>query len=178
MIITRTVLCFVLFGTVGTSACREKLPCRECDEGGAADDNGQSQPDLPPLADLPCGGADLLTDDLNCGACGHECVLYYAGTEYEAGGCHDGVCGPGGWSSCVGEGDPWKTCSDICMAQGENCVPNGCAGLTGMMFPVLFGQGCGEFPPVATMSGGCDEPIPWMSDVEQPWHVECCCDFQ
>lgn len=179
MIIIRTALCFVLFGTVGTSACREKLPCRECDEG-VADDDGPSPPDLPPMPDLPCGGADLLTDNLNCGTCGHECGLSHPGTEYEAGGCHEGVCGPGGWSDCHGESsdDLWNTCSDLCNVLGRTCVPNGCAGLTGMMFPVLFGEGCGEFPPVATMTGGCDELIPWMNDAEFPWHVECCCAYQ
>jgi hypothetical protein len=23
-----------------------------------------------------------------------------------------------------------------------------------------------------------DEPIPWMSNVDNPWQVECCCDFE
>lgn len=122
-----------------------------------------------------------MTDNLNCGTCGYQCGLYYPGTAYEAGTCNAGVCGPG-WSDCTAgdETAPWQNCSDVCVAFGHTCVPNGCAGLTGMMFAVLFGTGCGadSYEPVATMSGGCDEQIPWMTNVEKPWEVECCCDFE
>jgi hypothetical protein len=175
MTTTRAILMLSLLGVFGISACRDKLPCPDCDEEVAAEDN-----DDTPLPDLPCGGADLMTDNLNCGTCGHECVLYYAETEYEAGTCTAGVCGPG-WSNCAPESDLWENCSDICIALGETCVSNGCAGLTGMMFTLnIDGGGCGvpEYTPVEIMSGGCDQPIPWMDTGENPRHVECCCDFQ
>jgi hypothetical protein len=168
------------FGVLAMSACRDKLPCAHCsdDVAAEAEDN-----DDAPLPDLPCGGADLMTDNFNCGSCGHECGLYYPGTEYEAGACKDGACGPGGWSDCEAADvyDPEENCSEICIALGRTCVPNGCAGLTGMMFAVnIDGWGCGvpENTPVATMSGGCDQPIPWMPSGEKPWQVNCCCAFQ
>jgi hypothetical protein len=169
----------LVFGLVGMSACRDKLPCPDCDEDAAVEAEGN---DDTPLPDLPCGGADLMTDNVNCGTCGHECVLSYPGTEYEAGTCNEGVCGPGGWSDCIAGGiDPYENCTEICIALGETCVPNGCAGLTGMLFSVDFeGWGCGvpAHTPVATMSGGCEQPIPWMNTDENPQDVNCCCDFQ
>jgi hypothetical protein len=67
----------------------------------------------------------------------------------------------------------------ICAALGHTCVPNGCAGLTGMMYDVLFGEGCHpQYGPVVTLAGGCDEPIPWMTPTENFIEVMCCCDFQ
>lgn len=174
----RATLIFIVFCMFCMSACRDKPTCLNCGEDVAAEDN-----DGTPPPDLPCGGADLMTDNLNCGTCGHECEIWYRDTEYEAGSCNDGVCGPGGWSSCIpGENTvPWKNCSDICISLGDSCVPNGCAGLTGMMFATSFdGWGCSayRYTPVVTMSGGCDELIPWGSPGESLLDVQCCCDLQ
>jgi hypothetical protein len=180
MTAARTILILSFVGVFGMSACRGKPTCLDCEDAAEAEDNDASPlSDLPPLPDLPCGGADLLTDNLNCGTCGHECGLWYVGTEYEAGTCKEGECGPV-WSSCIAEsinGD-WVTCSDICLALGENCMANGCSGLTGMMFDVIFGNGCGDFPPIVTLTGGCNQPIPWMTPTENHIEVACCCDFQ
>lgn len=169
----KTTLILGFVGVLCISACRDKPTCRDCEDAAEADDN-----DVIAVPDLPCDGADLMTDSLNCGTCGHECVLSYPGTEYVAGTCNEGVCGPGGWADCV-QG-PEETCSEVCVALGENCVPQGCAGLTGMMFDVLFGNGCGpnESEPLVTLAGGCDEPIPWMTPTENQLAVICCCDFQ
>jgi hypothetical protein len=176
MTTTRTTLILAFVGMLGVPACRDKLPCTDCGEDVAAegDDNG----DIP-RPDLPCDGADLMTDNLNCGTCGHECILYYEKTEYEAGTCTEGVCGPG-WSNCQPE-SIYENCSEICVALGETCVPNGCAKLTGLLYAVDFdGWGCGadSYQPVVTMSGGCEEPIPWMSTDENSRDVQCCCDFE
>jgi hypothetical protein len=177
MVTTRTTRILAFVGMFAVSACRDKPTCLDCDDAGEAkndeaDDNGA------PAPDLSCGGADLMTDNLNCGTCGNECVLYYAETEYEAGTCNEGVCGPG-WTDCLPE--IHENCEDLCVGYGATCVPNGCAGLTGLVFTVnIDGIGCGGFwhTLVAEMSGGCDEPIPWMPIGQDPRHVECCCDFQ
>jgi hypothetical protein len=89
---TRTTLILTFVGVFAMSGCRDKPICLDCEEGAAeADDN-----DDTPLPDLPCGGADLMTDNFNCGTCGHECQIWYDDTEYEAGSCNEGVCGPSG----------------------------------------------------------------------------------
>jgi hypothetical protein len=173
MTTTRTTLILTFVGMLGMSACRDKPTCLECEEAAAEDDG-------TPVPDLPCDGADLMTDNLNCGTCGNECGLYYPGTAYEAGGCREGVCGPG-WSGCepADAFDPEENCSEICSGLGQSCVPNGCAGLTGMMYDVLFGEGCDPTrSPVVELSGGCDEPIPWTTPTENTIEVMCCCDFE
>jgi hypothetical protein len=168
MIRTRITLILTLFGALVTSACRDKPTCFDCED---ADDD-----DDIPVPDLPCGGANLMTDNLNCGACGYECALQYEGIEYEAGACNDGQCGPH-WSDCLfGSSDGLSNnCSDICARFGSTCVANGCSGKTGMMTHVYFDELCRYFPPLATLTGGCDEPIPWMIPVEDQLRVSCCC---
>jgi len=166
---------------LATTACRDQLPCPDCDE--KADEQDDDQDDDEPLPDLPCGGADLLTDNLNCGSCGHECVLWDAGTPYESGGCIEGQCGPR-WTYCQAGGFPggFSNCSEICTALGETCVPDGCAGYTAALYDVDFdGHGCDPktSTPAVTMTGDCDEPIPWASDDDESMReVKCCCDFQ
>jgi hypothetical protein len=172
----RTTLVAVL-GLLGVTACRDQLPCPDCDD--KADDQDDHDEDDEPLPDLPCGGADLLTDNLNCGSCGHECIVYLPDTPYEAGTCNDGVCGPG-WTNCQPEG-PFPNCAEICTAFGHTCVAQGCGGLTAMLYAVNFdGWGCDPTngTPVVTMSGGCEEAIPWLFDGETAREVMCCCDFQ
>jgi hypothetical protein len=177
MTTTRTTLILTFVGVLGMSACRDKPTCLDCEDAAEAEDN-DALPDLPPLPDLPCGGADLMTDNLNCGTCGHECFVWYAGTQYETGTCKEGNCGPV-WSDCI-DGPPLPNCAEVCAAFAHTCVPNGCAGLTGMMFDVIFGKGCDadDGAPLVTLKGGCDEPIPWMTPTENHVEVACCCDFQ
>ncbi|MFO7566931.1 MAG: hypothetical protein R6X02_30080 [Enhygromyxa sp.] len=175
---SRTTLLAALAGLLATTACRNALPCPDCDDEADEQDDQADEP----LPDLPCGGADLMTDNLNCGTCGHECVLWYSGTEYEAGTCNQGVCGPG-WTDCQSGGFPggFSNCAEICVALGQTCVPQGCAGLTAMMYEVNFdGWGCDPTSrkPVVTMTEACDEPIPWLNNGETARHAMCCCDFQ
>ncbi len=63
------------------AACRPGQPCPSCEDDEA--ELGDVA-DVP--ADLPCGGADLQTDDFNCGECGNICTVKADGTDYEAGG--------------------------------------------------------------------------------------------
>jgi hypothetical protein len=167
----------LLVALLATTACRNALPCPDCDDE-SGDQADQADETLP---DLPCGGADLMTDNLNCGTCGHECILYYAGTPYEAGSCMEGVCGPG-WTQCRPGGFPggFPNCAEICVSLGATCVANGCAGYTAMVHEISFDGGCDPKvkTPAVLMDGACDEPIPWEGDPEWIREVMCCCDFQ
>lgn len=161
------------------AGCRQIPPCQDCEDDAAEDDAPMS--DLPAPPDLPCGGADLLTDNLNCGTCGHECGLWYPDTPLEAGTCVDGVCGPG-WSDCLSDVSNASNCAEICALFEYSCVPNGCSGYTGAVYEIVGIDGvCGPIgsgPPDALIEGGCDAPIPWMSTSEWPREVMCCCDVQ
>jgi hypothetical protein len=180
---TRTIqkLLIVAFlaWALGTAACRQPTPrpASENDDDDVANGNDQANENEDiPQPDLPCGGADLMTDNLNCGTCGHECPLWYEGTMYEAGTCNAGVCGPR-WAECT---FGFLNCAEICAAFGTTCVSNGCSGYTGLLFGVNFGNGCDadEYVPEATLTGGCNEPIPWEPSGDFPREVMCCCDFQ
>jgi hypothetical protein len=170
-------LLFLSFFALLASAtgCRNgPLPCPDCDD--QADDD--SLPDLPPPDDLPCGGADFMNDSYNCGSCGSECTLWYEGTDWEAGTCIDGVCGPQ-WKTCIGEGSQANTCDEICGSTGLTCVANGCSGMTAMLFDVFSFGSCGPDPdlggPDGTMTGPCNEQIPWLTTIETSRQVMCCC---
>lgn len=165
--------------TLLLAGCRNLPPCQDCEDDAAEDD--ASMPDLPAVPDLPCGGADLMTDNLNCGTCGHECGLWFPDTALEAGGCVDGVCGPG-WSNCFSEAANVGNCSDVCAAYELSCVPNGCAGYTGVLYDIVgIDDVCGplwEGRQFVAVEGGCEAPIPWMDMNEYPREVMCCCNFQ
>lgn len=167
------IVILALVALLDTTGCHTPAPSPDC---MIEQEDGDDATELP---DLPCGGADLMTDNLNCGTCGHECLLWDPGTDYEAGTCSAGVCGPG-WSDCLSDLYALNTCAEICAAFEVACVPKGCSGYTGLLYQVLFGEGCDPYvePPVATMTGSCNEPIPWMTPSDYPLHTMCCCDFQ
>lgn len=137
------------------------------------------------MPDLPCGGADLQTDDFNCGECGKVCAVKAGGTEYEVGGCVAGVCGANTW-----KGQEWLeptplTCAEVCAKAsfGElSCQVNGCSelALTAFVCESIFGQPCllaGSVERVMSeFSGACDEPLPWPDAIEEGTrNVFCCC---
>jgi len=172
----------ILFSSLSAVGCRGASPCTGCEEQAERDtgDTGDGDGDGDePLPDLPCGGADLMTDNLNCGTCGNECVVWYEGTEWQAGGCEQGECSRAGWSSCSAE-NVGATCEEICL--GRECLPGGCSGLTAMVFEVGHFSPCphAEAPQVA-MTGACDEPIPWEvpdnENMESSRAVKCCCEY-
>lgn len=166
-------LCFLASILMLPAGCGgHVVPCSDCEADDAAEQ------DDAPLPDLPCGGADLMTDNLNCGSCGHECVLNDEGTPYEAGTCNMGECGPL-WSACLPEVPTLVTCADVCEGYDRSCVAKGCSGYTGILYDVnLDGWGCGVGEPSKVMTEGCDAPIPWMTTGDNPLQVMCCCDFQ
>ncbi len=138
------------------------------------------------VTDLPCGGADLQTDDLNCGACGNECYSMWPETEYAAGECVNGSCSPR-WTGWFGHLPPpdIRTCEQICAYGNIPCVPRGCSGMTALV--------CGEYTEwsnrcdlgdpahhaMIEFSGECDEPVPYPKDTDDYYLIDfaCCCDF-
>ena len=120
------------------------------------------------MPDLPCGGADLMTDNLNCGSCGNECTVFFEGLDWEAGSCQAGKCGPV-WIPCL-TSVFGATCEELC--GGLTCVANGCSGSTGLLFAELYGCEVDD-EPIKTMDGACDQPIPWSDD--DVTHARCCC---
>jgi hypothetical protein len=99
----------------------------------AAVDQARSEGDLAGGADvaLPCGGADLQSDPMNCGACGRACAAVFQGTP----GCALGRCTIAacnfGFDDCdgdVGDGCETNIESDLanCGGCGKKC-PNAVA---------------------------------------------------
>ncbi|MFO7564742.1 MAG: hypothetical protein R6X02_19010 [Enhygromyxa sp.] len=164
------------------AACRPGQPCPDCDEE-AAEEQLEDLPDED-LPDLPCGGADLQTDNKNCGECGNICLVQAPDTDYEAGSCVAGECGP------IWRGFEWTepsvlTCDEVCAtATGGalSCQANACSGLTAFVCEVIFGQPCQIFAggggsALVDFAGECDEPIPWPAEVQFDGsrHLNCCC---
>jgi hypothetical protein len=162
-------LCFLLVVGLGALACSDPIPCSDCDDSAA-----EMEEEVDPTPDLPCEGANLMTDPLNCGSCGNDC-LWFAGTEWEAGGCQAGECVGPGWAPCASEAQG-STCSEICAPYDKACVAGGCGGHTALLMSVGgdFDSDCVAPYPYATMQGPCDEPIPYRTDVIT--NVRCCCD--
>lgn len=119
-----------------------------------------------------------MADPDNCGTCGHQCTVWRRGTEYETGSCQDGLCVGPGWTQCVSE-IFGNTCAEICGLGGSTavCVPGGCAGYTALLIYVGGIEPNCDTDPYATMSGSCDEPIPWGDPLEAggSTYAICCC---
>ena len=111
-----TRIIIAISALVGATACRQPLPCDDCD---AHEDEQDAAED--PIPDLPCGGADLMTDNDNCGVCGNECDVWYEGTEWEGGGCEAGKCGPR-WHNCWNSTGNASTCDEICTAMDLSLI--------------------------------------------------------
>ena len=160
------------------AACRPGQPCPSCEgDDDQPADLGDDEDDIP---DLPCGGADLQTDDFNCGECGNVCPAKGSGA-YKAGGCVAGVCGPNWFGVDWLEPTP-ITCDEVCGTL--TCQPKGCSEreLTGFVCEIVLGEPCGVFKgggpdPLLDFEGACDEPVPWPEELEfgGSRSVYCCC---
>ena len=159
------------------AGCRGPLPCPDCE----ADDEED------PVPDLPCGGADLQTDALNCGSCGNECPIGHAGTEYAVGQCKDGQCGGLNWYEQVySDPDdlPQISCAEACASDSATCVEQGCSGKTGYICAYFFGEGClftDPFAAITDWTGACADDVPWP-DFDPPDDgvrpaLGCCCEW-
>jgi hypothetical protein len=133
----------------------------------------------------PCGGADLQTDNLNCGSCGTECEIMWPGTHYAAGGCVEGECGPV-WSAqftALPSPDEWD-CRKVCGFGDVDCVPGGCSDKTAFMCVTVgdFGDQCDLSDPLdeayMVFEGSCDDPIPYPEGLEPGFYPQyrCCCE--
>ncbi len=168
MKVSALLVFFIVFCGV---ACQEPLPCTDCSEGEDLDDDDDSKPDLP------CGGADLSSDNSNCGECGNVCEFVAVDPQWEAGRCVDGECTPS-WTSCVPslEVNP-ITCSEVCNAYDKICMPRQCVGATALLFAGIGGQGCFDPPdPFFAFEGDCDADIPGVAP--EPGlgiYATCCC---
>jgi len=159
------------------AACRGTLPCPDCDP----DDEDLGAED--PVTDLPCGGADLQTDVLNCGSCGFECPVLNPDTEYAVGQCNDGVCGGPYWYEEVYYEFPFDypaiSCAKVCANNSRACVERGCSGKTGYMCGYFFQEGCLQtLLGITDWTGECAENVPWP-DYDPPDAqpaLGCCCE--
>lgn len=170
-----------IFLTLAALACRPPQPCGDgCD--AAVDDSAEDPDlpaDLPPPTDLPCGGADLMTDNLNCGSCGHVCKIQNLPEDlhpWDAGGsCKDGKCGSF-WSLCLS--DKYQTCRQVLEAAGFECGTDCNAktpGTTVLYFDWEenpFGSCWNHAAPIE-YSLGCDDPLPWNPD-HAAETISCC----
>jgi hypothetical protein len=160
---------------LSVAGCRGPLPCTGCEEQG--DENQDQEEEEAPPDDLPCGGADFMTDNLNCGACENECTVWFEGTPYEAGGCAQGECSRSGWFGCAAQ-HIGASCADVCGSR--KCLPGGCSGYTGLVFETGHFEGCptDEIKPVVVLKGACDEPTPWdIPGTEFIRQARCCCEY-
>ncbi len=156
-------------------ACNRPLPCPD-DECEDADDEPSAEDAGTKPFDLPCGGADLETDDLNCGACGNACETSYVDTPYGAGYCENSKCNPM-LHQCYLLGEQVNTCDQLCAITGGTCVARGCPGvqnerITALLFMSMAGP-CLPGAPAEERIQDCDEPIEY--DPLNYWSAHCCC---
>jgi hypothetical protein len=121
-----------------------------------------------PMCEPPemlCGDecVDVMTDDLNCGACGNECTVILG-----EGGCVDGECSPT-WSSCA-PADPLTLCSVICQAEGfDACAVCGLEDLSVVWFA---GPSSCEEGQISNGEAGMCEIEPTAALIN---YYRCCC---
>ena len=119
--------------------------------------------------------ANMSTDPMNCGACGHVCknaASSFQGLCPTSGCCSGGSCGPS-YSPCLTQVDV-TNCNDYCASIGESCSV-GCA-LAPDSWVGWGGSGCAVFqnPPDFLGSTSCSSQsnIRFINGLTQ---VRCCC---
>jgi len=168
------ILSFCVVSMLG--ACERSSPCADC--------LAEEPVEEPAVPDLPCDGADLEVDDLNCGACGAACSVTYVDTPYEVGHCSEGQCGPRWYAQTldpIPEGHPLPelNCEEVCANVSLTCVAQGCSGKTGYSCVTAFGTGCSltdEYFYPANWEGACADDIPLPDpDPGVNLKIGCCC---
>jgi hypothetical protein len=158
-----------------SSGCNGRTHDGSDEAGDAADPKEDTgSPDMAPDSGdgEDCGGADLQTDRLNCGECGHIC---HSETTYghPAGDCVAGACSPQ-WTTCRKEGSG-DTCAEVCDGAGTTCAPQACDGLTAIFLTEAFEDFPGCVGEDEGLTIGCNEPLPWSPDPSKE-RVFCCCE--
>jgi hypothetical protein len=113
-----------------------------------------------------CGGADLLTDPENCGACGRVCPE--PGPGYPP-SCKLGTCTPA-FGDCFSPDMEATTCADQCEAAGLTCSDGACQGRVVMRF--ADANTCDGFETGEVLPHSCGELIP-TEDLNA--NFRCCC---
>ncbi len=170
----------LLLTLLSLAACRPGQPCPSCDDDAADDVPADVADELP---DLPCGGADLQTDNLNCGECGNQCLVNGLG-EYETSGCVEGACAPT-WFGLAWPEPSTLTCAEVCpmVDPALSCHANACVGLTAMVCESVANNACAVFggagPPSTLLdfAGACEDPVTWPEETEFGGVrlLNCCC---
>ncbi len=171
---SRTLLRFALAFALAQLGCHRPVPCSTCNGEEDLVEEGEEEA----LPDLPCGGADLQTDNQNCGECGLECLIQFEYTPYAAGACQAGECGPHYWTYNSVDMTFPETCADVCASftnEGVSCTDSGCP-LAGFVCGTFFGNGC-EFGDSELEITTCDEiiEIPVLDPGAVPV-LACCCE--
>jgi hypothetical protein len=124
---------------------------------------------------------DLMTDDENCGGCGHECMDPGYFGHCEAGSCPNAL-------YCAARSDEIDDCDDVCESLGERCVEDpsggarGCDGGFYLYTNTTEYDGaikdCEDHRDAYYAAAPCDVLIPWTIFVEHEVFSEavaCCC---
>lgn len=148
-----------------------------CSDSGCDDPADSEDSEDGPVTDLPCGGADLLTDDFNCGECGRVCPISWDDGPYGSGHCREGECGPQ-LDLCALLSDPVDTCTEICAQSGAMQCVVGCPGVANEWVAGLYYEetvpftGCLPKAPTSEILD-CDAPLEVVYDTYSSAH--CCC---
>ncbi len=161
---------------IAVIGCHRSEPCSD-NECSDADDNAAHEDEGNSSSDLPCGGADLQSDDLNCGACGNACEISYADTPYSSGHCTNGKC-RAQWDQCSLLSDQGDTCEELCALSNTKCVARGCPGEHNDNVTALLFESPGPcltyYPVKEELVQDCDDIIEYEHNGNY-WSAHCCC---
>ena len=115
----------------------------------SATESTSDGPCMAPEIECDGGCVNPFTDDLNCGECGHACIV-----DGGLGGCVEGSCSPR-LSECIDWENP-TPCNEVCAQIGSGCVENGCVGGTYVTYDVLVD--CFNHESNGHVTGPCTEP--------------------
>ncbi len=155
----------------GVGNLGERDGSRDDDDGRHGHTETSESSETESTSDGPCTAPEIecdggcvnpLTDDINCGECGHACIVGGG-----AGGCVDGSCSPR-LSECVDWSNPMP-CNEVCAQLGATCVVDGCPfGSTYVMYDAL--EDCLAHNRDGFSSSPCTEP-----DFVGNGAYRCCC---
>ncbi len=127
----------------------------------SATESTSDGPCMAPEIECDGGCVNPLTDDLNCGECGHTCIV-----DGGLGGCVEGSCSPR-LSECIDWENP-TPCNEVCAQIGSACVANGCLGGTYVTYDVL--EHCLDHNPNGASINPCTAP-----EAPSAGAYRCCC---